>query len=121
MQVPPGPSLISVAQSLRHPGRGPLLYRGREIGKCKKMFRIATHIEGDALVVRLAGRLSGAGLGELEQVRREASLPVVLDLAELLSADDAGVATLRNLRRLGVVLRHPSPYMAMLIEEEDLR
>lgn len=83
------------------------------------MVRITTHIEGDALVVHLAGRLSGAGLGELDQLWRAASLPVVLDLAELLSADDAGVATLRNLRRLGVVLRHPSPYMAMLIDEEE--
>jgi hypothetical protein len=86
------------------------------------MLRITTAREGDELVVHLAGRLSCGELGELEQLRRGAVLPVVLDLAELLSADDASAAILRSLRRLGVVLRHPSPYLAMLIDEgeEDL-
>ena len=90
------------------------------LDRTRKMFRITTVLEGDALVIHLAGRLSGDGLAELERLRRGASLRVVLDLTELLSADDASVATLRGLRRLGIVLRHLSPYMAMLIADEDL-
>ena len=121
MQRPPGPSRSPLRRAYGIQAAALSSAAGLRSDKCKKMFRITTHIDGDTLVVRLAGRLSGAGVGELEQLRRAASLPVVLDLAELLSADDAGVATLRNLRRLGVVLRHPSPYMAMLIEEEDPR
>ena len=56
--------------------------------------------EADRRIVRLAGRLSVAQVPELLEACAEA-LPIELDLADLVSADAAGIEALQRLRRPG--------------------
>lgn len=74
--------------------------------------------EGRA-VVRIHGRLAGAAVPELERVCREASRPLVLDVTYLMSADDGGVATLRRLVLDGAQFAGLSPYLALLLDQEE--
>jgi hypothetical protein len=64
-------------------------------------------------VLRLAGRLAAAEVPVLER-SAEAGLRA-LDLAELLSADEEGIAVLRRLRRRGVEIRNPSRYFELVL------
>jgi anti-anti-sigma regulatory factor len=66
-------------------------------------------------VVRVAGRLAGASVGELcrECDRLLAhGQSFVLDLAELGFLDASGVALLRSLQRRQVTLQDPNPFVA---------
>jgi hypothetical protein len=58
---------------------------------------------------------------DLERAVTGATGAVILDLTNLLSADDAGVAALRLLSRRGVRLRGTSPYVALLLREDRSR
>jgi ABC-type transporter Mla MlaB component len=64
-------------------------------------------------VLRLAGRLAAAEVAVLER-SVEAGLRA-LDLADLQSADEEGIAVLRRLRRRGVEIRNPSRYFELLL------
>ena len=68
-----------------------------------------------ATVVHVDGRLAINGVGDLQNTIGNTVGPVVLDLSNLLSADDAGVATLRLLIGCGVQLRGTSPYVSLLL------
>ena len=68
-------------------------------------------------VVQVDGLLAGDGVAELEWVLQRAGRPAVLDLANLTSADDVGLATLRRLRAEGSRLVGVSPYVALLLAE----
>ena len=70
-------------------------------------------------VVRIHGRLRGSAVHELERVCQEASLPLVLDLTNLMNADDCGIATLRRLGIDGAKLTGVSPYLTLLLGLED--
>jgi hypothetical protein len=74
--------------------------------------------EGRA-VVRIHGRLAGAAVRELDRVCREVSRPLVLDVTYLMSADDGGVATLRRLHLDGAQLAGLSPYLVLLLGQEE--
>jgi anti-anti-sigma regulatory factor len=76
-----------------------------------------TEREGSTTVY-VDGRLTAGTLGELERLVRAIKGPVVIDLSNLLSADDAGVAQLRTLARQGARLFGASPYVALLLEDE---
>jgi hypothetical protein len=76
--------------------------------------------EGGQPVVYLAGRISVSEVVQLETLRAGPGEPLLLDLSQVISADDAGIATLRTLRRQGAQLRAASPYLRLLIEAEDL-
>jgi anti-anti-sigma regulatory factor len=78
-------------------------------------FRLRVNQEGDVTVVHVDGRLAVHGVRELERTVRETTEVVILDLSDLLSVDDAGVAALRLLRGLGVRLRGTSPYVSLLL------
>ncbi len=69
------------------------------------MLRIAEERLGDLTVVRVAGRLGGAGVEELERVCAASLRPLRIDLAALLQADELGIALLRSLRGSGAELR----------------
>jgi anti-anti-sigma regulatory factor len=69
----------------------------------------------DATVVHVAGRLSLQSVGDLERTIEGTSGLVILDLTSLVSADDAGVATLRLLMGSRVQLRGASPYITLLL------
>jgi hypothetical protein len=72
-------------------------------------------------VIHADGRLSRLGVAELEGVIRMATAPLILDLTNLLSADDAGVAVLRSLSDKDVRLVGVSPYMTLLLKSERPR
>jgi hypothetical protein len=74
--------------------------------------------EGRA-VVRIHGRLAGTAVHELERVCREATLPLLLDVTNLMSADDEGIAALRRLRCDGVQLAGASPYLSLLLDLDE--
>ena len=59
--------------------------------------RLDVVAESGRAVLRIHGRLSGAAVIELERVCRSVSEPLILDLAHLTSADDAGIETLKRL------------------------
>jgi anti-anti-sigma regulatory factor len=67
-------------------------------------------------VVHVDGRLRSENLQELQQVVRAVSGRAVIDLTNLLSVDDAGVAMLRTLAGRGARLVGASPYVALLLE-----
>ena len=64
------------------------------------------------------GRLTAAGLEELERLVGGVAGPVVMDLSNLLSVDDAGGAALRTLAGQGTRLVGASPYIALLLQDE---
>lgn len=75
--------------------------------------RITPVPSDDPGTLRLEGRLRAEEVPELE---RSAEAGVrALDLEDLVSADEEGLAALRRLRDRGVEIRNPSRYLAMLL------
>jgi anti-anti-sigma regulatory factor len=68
-------------------------------------------------VVHVDGRLMTDNLAELRQIVGTVSGHAVIDLTNLLSVDDAGIATLRSLGDGGARLVGASPYVALLLED----
>jgi len=83
--------------------------------------RLTVNREAGSTVVHVDGRLAVRGVDDLERAVTGATGGVILDLTNLLSADDAGIAALRLLTRRGVHLRGASPYMALLLREDGFR
>ena len=75
--------------------------------------RITPVPSDDRGTLRLEGRLRAEEVPELER-SVEAGVRA-LDLEDLLSADEEGLAAIRRLRERGVELRNPSHYLAMLL------
>jgi len=75
--------------------------------------RIIPAANDDPSVLGLAGRLAAPEVPVLER-SAEAGLRV-LDLSDLMSADDQGIAVLRRLRQSGVELRNVSRYIELLL------
>ena len=73
--------------------------------------RITPVPSDDHETLRLEGRLRAQEVPELER-SVEAGVGA-LDLSDLLSADEEGLAALRRLRDRGVEIRNPSHYLAM--------
>jgi hypothetical protein len=81
--------------------------------------RLDVSPEPGRAVVRIHGRLAGGAARELEQLCRDASGLLILDVTHLLSADDVGVATLRRLVIDGAQVSGMSPYLTLLLGLED--
>jgi hypothetical protein len=77
--------------------------------------RLRVSREDEATVVHVDGRLAVPGIRDLDRTVAGTAGPVILDLTDLLSVDDAGVAALRLLGEHGVQLRGASPYVALLL------
>ena len=75
--------------------------------------RITPVSSDDRGTLRLQGRLRAEEVPELER-SSEAGVRA-LDLRDLLSADDEGLAAIRRLRDRGLEIRNPSHYLAMLL------
>ena len=71
-----------------------------------------------ATVVHVEGRLARAGIRLLEELVHDSAGAVSLDLSNLMSADDAGIAALRTLKGRGVRLTGVSPYIGLLLAED---
>ena len=83
--------------------------------------RLTVNREGGSTVVHVDGRLAVRGVDDLERAVTDATGTVILDLTNLLSADDAGVAALRLLRQRGVQLKGASPYVMLLLRAGQSR
>ena len=83
--------------------------------------RLTVSRTADSTVVHVDGRLAVGGVDDLQRAVTEATGTVILDLTNLLSADDAGVAALRLLRQRGVQLRGASPYVTLLLRAGQSR
>lgn len=70
---------------------------------------------GQTMQVSLAGSLTWEEAEHLLRSYSNAVRPWSLDLSELLTADEAGIGALRELRAKGVELLHAKPYVAMLL------
>ena len=70
-------------------------------------------------IVKVDGRLTATNLHELEQLVGTVDGPALIDLSNLVSADDAGVATLRSLAGRGARLIGVTPYVALLLADES--
>ena len=75
--------------------------------------RITPVVSDEPGTLRLEGRLRAEEVPELER-SAEAGVKA-LDLEDLLSADEEGLAAIRRLRDRGVEIRNPSHYLAMLL------
>lgn len=73
---------------------------------------------GEANVVRVAGRLTGAATKELTNVCKSIKGNFVLDLSKLMFADDAGAEVIRTLCERGAELRGASTFIKLLINGE---
>jgi len=79
--------------------------------------RIDIASEGPQTVVFIAGRLTGQAIVELREVCDPIEGAFVLDLSDLLAADDAGIKAMRTLGEKGAVVRGASPFIQMLLDE----
>lgn len=77
--------------------------------------RLTVMAKEDLTLIRVDGRLAGAGVAELEHTCATAPRPLVLDLTDLLSADEAGLVALRRLAGEGAHLLGGSPYVTLLL------
>lgn len=75
---------------------------------------------GDALTVRVAGRLGADGSAELERACRD-EVRLRLDLSELVTADEEGTRLLVRLRNAGAELAGVPPYIDLLLRARSMR
>lgn len=81
--------------------------------------RVTTSREGPTTTVKVDGKLLRPGVVELETVCQSLEGEFALDLSDLLHADDAGIDALRNLVDSGVPLLAVSPYIELLLSDDD--
>jgi len=77
--------------------------------------RIDITSEGPETVVRIAGRLSGVAVAQLGKACDPIEGAFVLDLSNLLFADDAGIDVIRTLDEKGAEVRGASPFVQLLL------
>jgi len=73
---------------------------------------------GDAVVIRVAGRLTGDAVTHLTQVCKSVDGSVVLNLSKLMFADDAGVDVIRTIQKKGAEISGASSFIRLLINDE---
>jgi anti-anti-sigma regulatory factor len=77
--------------------------------------RIDITSEGPETVVYIIGRLSGAAVAELRKACDPIEGVFLLDLSNLLLADDAGIDVIRKLCEKGTKVRGASPFIQLLL------
>jgi hypothetical protein len=88
------------------------------IMQCRRIVDIRIDITSEGLqtVVRISGRLSEATVAELEKACGPMNGATVLDLSNLVSADNAGVYAIRALVENGAEIRGASPFIQLLLD-----
>ena len=84
---------------------------------CNMAFRIDINSEGPAVVVYVAGRLSGDATKLLRETCDPIKAAFVLDLSKLLFADDVGVDVIREISEQGAKIRGASPFIQLLVDK----
>ena len=69
-------------------------------------------------VLRVDGQLRAENVAELTKEQRSVEGPLVLDLSNLQSADEAGVDVLLELISTGTRIRGASPYIELLLNSK---
>ena len=80
--------------------------------------RIDKEIEGNAIVLHVAGRLAGDAIAQLTDVCESVDDHYVLDLSKLIFADDEGAEAIRMIRDGGANIRGASSFIKLLISDE---
>ena len=80
--------------------------------------RIDIESEGHDVVFHVAGRLAGPAITQLEDVCEPMEGHCVLDLSNLMFADDAGAEAIRMLCERGAEIRGASSFIKLLINGE---
>jgi anti-anti-sigma regulatory factor len=78
--------------------------------------RIDITSEGPETVVYVIGRLSGASVAELRKACDPIGAVFLMDLSNLLFADDAGIDVIRKLCEKGAEVRGASPFIQLLLD-----
>ena len=78
--------------------------------------RIDITSEGPETVVHIAGRLSGVAVAQLRKACDPIEGAFVIDLSNLLFADDAGIDVVRKLCEKGTEVRGASPFIQLLLD-----
>ena len=79
--------------------------------------RISANDDGDTKLLTLDGMLTHEEVPVLYGVVETKGAPLRLDLTHLLSADQDGLAALKQLRQTGCSLQGVSPYIALLLDD----
>ena len=80
-------------------------------------FRIDVVSDGPETVVHIAGRLSGLAIGQLREACEQIEGAVVLDLSNILFADDEAIDFIRQLKENGAEVRKASPFIRLLFDD----
>lgn len=67
-------------------------------------------------MIQVDGRLAADGVAELETICKAQVRGFSLDLANLITIDDSGIAALRELAADGIALLNASPYISLLLQ-----
>jgi anti-anti-sigma regulatory factor len=79
--------------------------------------RIDITSEGPETVIHIAGRLSGTSVAQLKKACDPIEGAFVIDLSNLLFADDAGIDTIRTIGKKGAKVRGASPFIQLLLDD----
>ena len=74
---------------------------------------------GEVREICLEGRLAGEAIEELERVSVDLEPPIRIDLSQLLSTDDAGLASLRVRQQAGEELVGARPLIQHLLDRPE--
>ncbi len=72
-------------------------------------------------VMRIAGRLSSTAVAHLEKACNPFEKPAVIDLSNLLFADDDGINAIRAIAEKGAQVRGASPFVQLLLDNASRR
>lgn len=72
-------------------------------------------------IVRLSGRLTEGEAFQLKKACNSIGKRFVLDLSDLLFADDAGINLLQELKKNGAEHRGTSPFIQMLLDRSPMK
>ena len=78
--------------------------------------RIDITSEGPMTVVHITGSLSGAAVAQLRKACDPIEGGFVLDLSNLLIADDAGIDVIHTIVEEGAEVRGASPFVQLLLD-----
>ena len=79
--------------------------------------RIDITSEGPETVIHIAGRLSVTSVAQLIKACDPIEGAFVIDLSNLLFADDAGIDTIRTIDKKGAKVRGASPFIQLLLDD----
>lgn len=83
---------------------------------CNMGIRIDYNPYGAKPVVRVAGRLTSGAVDQLKKACRPIKASFVIDLSDLVYADDEGISAIREIVDKGVLVQGASPFVKLLID-----